>query len=236
MADILAVLYGRILNVDPNAPENPERDRLILSKGHGAAALYAVLAECGFFPVDWLDRYSDDHQPLAGHVAREGIPGVELATGSLGHGLAVALGMAIAARADELAVRTYALLSDGELDEGSTWEAVMLAGHLGCDNLTAIVDANAIQSFGRVSEVLELEPLSDKWRAFGWHVVEVDGHDHAALEAALPVVTPNKPTVVLARTVKGKGVSFMEDRLEWHYRSASADLFDRAMAELGETP
>jgi transketolase len=234
MADILAVLYGHVLNVDPQNPDWNERDHFILSKGHGAATLYATLAERGFFPVDWLQRYADDHQPLAGHVAKEGVPGIELATGSLGHGLPVALGMAIACQADALPSRVFALLSDGELDEGSNWEAILLAGHLKCKNLTTIVDANAIQSFGRVSDVLELEPLADKWRAFGWTVSEVDGHDHAALVSALSNSEQSKPGVVLARTVKGKGVSFMENKLEWHYRSARGETLEKALAELGE--
>jgi transketolase len=234
MADILAVLYGHVLKVDPKNPDWNDRDRFIISKGHGAATLYATLAERGFFPVEWLQRYSDDNQPLAGHVAKSGVPGIELATGSLGHGLPVALGMAIACQADALPSRVFALLSDGELDEGSNWEAILLAGHLKCKNLTAIVDANAIQSFGRVTDVLELEPLADKWRAFGWTVTEVDGHDYTALASALSNSEQRTPSVVLARTFKGKGVSFMENKLEWHYRSASGDNFDKALAELGE--
>jgi transketolase len=234
MADILAVLYGHVLKIDPQNPDWPERDRFVLSKGHGAATLYATLAESGFFPVDWLQGYSDDHQPLAGHVAKTGVPGIELATGSLGHGLPVALGMAIACQADAMPSRVFALLSDGELDEGSNWEAILLAGHLKCKNLTAIVDANAIQSFGSVSDVLDLEPLADKWRAFGWTVTEVDGHDHATLVSALSDSEQSKPGVVLARTVKGKGVSFMEGKLEWHYRSANGENLDKALVELGE--
>jgi transketolase len=234
MADILAVLYGRVLKVDPQNPDWKERDRFVLSKGHGAATLYATLAESGFFPIDWLQYYSDDNQALAGHVAKTGVPGVELATGSLGHGLPVALGMAIACRADALSSRVIALLSDGELNEGSNWEAIMLAGHLKCRNLTVVIDANAIQSFGRVSDILDLEPLADKWRAFGWHVTEVDGHDHAALHSALTVGNSHKPGVILARTIKGKGVSFMENKLEWHYRSASGENLEKALTELGE--
>jgi transketolase len=234
MADILAVLYGAVLKIDPKAPDGADRDRLVVSKGHGAAALYAALAETGFFPVEWLDRYCDDHQPLAGHVARSGVPGVEVATGSLGHGLSIALGMAIAARSDGLRSRSFVLLSDGELDEGSTWEAVMLAGHMGVGNLLAIVDCNGIQSFGRVSDVLDLEPLAEKWSAFRWDVVEVDGHDVAALIRVLGAAPGAKPRVVLARTVKGKGVSFMQDRLEWHYRSPKGDDLSNALAELGE--
>ncbi|MBS38987.1 MAG: transketolase [Thiotrichales bacterium] len=233
MADILAVLYGKILQVDPKKPDLPERDRLILSKGHGAAALYAVLAERGFFPTDWLRRYCDDDQPLAGHVSHVGVPGVEASTGSLGHGLSLAAGIALAAQADSSSAHTYVVLSDGELDEGSSWEAIMLAGHLQLVGLTAIVDANGIQSFGSVSEVLDLEPLADKWRTCGWAVLDIDGHDHVALREALSTTDSSPhPRVVIARTVKGKGVSFMENRLEWHYRSPSGDNLNRALAEL----
>jgi transketolase len=234
IADILAVLYGDVLRVDPAQPARPERDRFVLSKGHAAAALYAVLAERGFFPKEWLDDYCADGSRLAGHVIHHGVPGVEVSTGSLGHGLNVATGMALAAKRSGASYRVYALLSDGECDEGSTWEAALFAPHHHLDNLTAIIDANGIQSFGSVSEVLELEPFADKWRAFGWHVVELDGHDHAALAAAFERRAANgKPTVVLARTVKGKGVSFMENQLLWHYRSPDAAELARALDELG---
>jgi transketolase len=233
MADILAVLYSDILRVDPLHPDAPGRDKFVLSKGHGAAALYATLAECGFFSPSWLERFGEDNQPLAGHVTREGVPGVELSTGSLGHGLPVALGMALAARADGTGARSFAMLSDGELDEGSTWEAAMLAGHLKIGQLTVVIDCNGIQSFGRVKDVLDLEPLADKWKAFGWNVTEIDGHDHSALFKALSRSPGVQPQVIIARTIKGKGVSFMEDRLEWHYRSPGGDLLDKALAELG---
>jgi len=237
MADILAVLYGELLRVDPQRPDWSARDRLVLSKGHGAAALYAVLAERGYFPIDWLARFCEDHQPLAGHVTSAGVPGVEVSTGSLGHGLPIALGMALAARADGNGTRTVAVLSDGDLNEGSSWEAIMLAGHLRLSELTAVVDANRIQSFGAVAEVLEIEPLAEKWRSWGWSVADIDGHDHAALRRALGPAEADSgtaPRAVIARTVKGKGVSFMEDRLEWHYRSPRGDELQRALAELGE--
>ncbi len=236
MADILAVLYGAVLAVEPQQPQASDRDRFVLSKGHGAAALYATLAESGFFPLEWLDHFGADNQPLAGHVTRTGVPGIEASTGSLGHGLSMALGMALAARADKNGARVFALLSDGELDEGSTWEAVMLAGHLQPTNLTAVIDYNDIQSFGRVREVLDLDPLADKWRACCWRVSEVDGHDHQALRTALDSPPAAAPHVVIAQTVKGKGVSFMEDRLEWHYRVAKDELLDQALADLGEAP
>jgi transketolase len=232
IAEILAVLYARTLRVDPARPSWPERDRFILSKGHAAAALYAVLAETGFFPPEWLASYCADGSPLLGHVT-SGVAGVELSTGSLGHGLPVGCGLALAAKRGGERHRVVVLLSDGELDEGSSWEAALFAPQHGLDNLVAIVDYNRIQSFGRVQEVLELDPLADKWRAFRWDVVEVDGHDVAALERALaPREGGRRPLAVVAHTVKGKGVSFMEDQLLWHYRSPDADQLRQALAEI----
>jgi transketolase len=232
-ADILAVLYARVLRVDPADPKAPDRDRFVMSKGHAAAVLYAVLAERGFFAVADLDGYCSKGSALTGHVSH-GVAGVELSTGSLGHGLPVAVGMAMAARADGRGSRVFCLLSDGECDEGSNWEAALFAPHHHLDNLVAIVDYNKIQSFGRTAEVLDLEPFADKWRAFGWHVVELDGHDRAALERALceaPVVA-DRPTVVIAHTVKGRGVGYMEDRLEWHYRSPNPEQLAAALDEV----
>ncbi len=234
MADILAVLYGDVLRVDPLDPNRPERDRFILSKGHGTAILYAVLAETGFFPVEWLDHYCELGSPLAGHVTRHGVPGVELSTGALGHGLGVGLGMALAGKRDGLDSRVFVVLSDGECDEGSIWEAALLAPQHRLDNLVAVVDYNKIQSFGTIAEVLELHPFAEKWRAFRWDVVELDGHDHSALRQALtaPPSGSGRPTVVLAHTVKGKGVEYMEDRLLWHYRSPTAEQLATALAGL----
>ncbi|TPQ36282.1 transketolase [Bradyrhizobium guangdongense] len=234
MADILAVLYTRILRVDPNNARAPGRDRFVLSKGHATAILYAALAECGFFPVDELKTYCKDGSILTGHVSHA-VPGVEVSTGSLGHGLPIAIGMAIAARAEGRGSRVFCLLSDGECDEGSTWEGILFAPHHGLANLCAIVDFNKIQSFGSVAEVLNLEPFADKWRAFGWHVEEVDGHDGTDLERALSAapVASGRPVVTIAHTVKGKGVSFMENRLEWHYRAPSAEQLAAALAEVG---
>jgi transketolase len=236
MADILAVLYGAVLRVDPARPDWEDRDRFILSKGHGAAALYATLAERGFFPAQWLRTYCGDGSRLAGHVAHHDVPGVEVSSGSLGHGLSIACGMALAGRRDGRPYRVFALLSDGECDEGSIWEAVLFAPHHRLDNLVAVVDYNKIQSFGPVAEVLDLEPFAAKWRAFGWAVREVDGHDHRQLHDALRPggggAERPRPTVVIAHTVKGKGVSFMEDDLAWHYRSPSPEQLARALAEL----
>jgi transketolase len=234
MADILAVIYGEVLRNDPLDPTNHERDRLVVSKGHAAAIVYAVLAEADFIPVDWLDGYCEDNSRLAGHVTHRNVPGVELSTGSLGHGLPVGAGMALAAKRDGRNSRVYVILSDGEMDEGSNWEAIQFAQQFKLDNLVAIVDYNKIQSFGRVSEVSELEPFADKWRAFNWGVREIDGHDHAVLSetfASLPF-TAGQPNVVIAHTVKGKGVSFMEDKLAWHYKSANAEELALALAEL----
>ncbi|MCA9080762.1 MAG: transketolase [Planctomycetaceae bacterium] len=234
MADILATLYGGTLNVDPNDPQKPDRDRFILSKGHAGAAVYAALAETGFFPVEQLKTHFQNGSKLSGHVSHKGIPGVELSTGSLGHGLGVATGMAYAAKLKGATHRVYCLLSDGECDEGSNWEAILFAGHHQLNNLVAIIDYNKIQSLAPVSETLALEPFADKWRAFGWGVVECDGHDHAQLRecfAELPA-QGGQPTVVIAHTIKGKGVSFMENTVEWHYFTARGEKFDQALREL----
>jgi len=235
MADLLAVLYGRILRIDPKQPEAAERDRFVLSKGHACAALYAVLAERGFFPKDWLEDFYQDGARLAGHATHVGVPGVEVSTGSLGHGLPIACGMALAGKRDGCGYRVFVMLSDGECDEGSTWEAALFAGHHQMDNLIAIVDYNKIQSLGTVKEVLDLEPLAEKWRAFGWSTREIDGHDLAQIEETLTSVPAesNKPTCVVAHTVKGKGVSFMENKLLWHYRAPDQEEMTKALAELG---
>lgn len=233
-ADLLAHLYGGFLRVDPERPEWPERDLFLLSKGHAAAVLYATLALTGFFPEDWLDSYCQNGSHLAGHVSHEGVPGVEVSTGSLGHGLPLGLGMALARQRSQHPGRVVVLLSDGECDEGSTWEAALLAPQLGLENLLAIVDFNKIQALGHTAQVADLEPLDEKWRSFRWGVRRIDGHDHQAIRdafGAIPFV-PGRPSVILADTVKGKGVSFMEDRLLWHYRSPDDEELDRALAEL----
>jgi transketolase len=221
-----------VLHVDAKRPLWGERDRLIVSKGHGAAVLYAVLAESGFFPVADLMTYGQDGSPLTGHVSHH-VPGVELSTGSLGHGLPVGCGLALAAHKDAAAWRTYVIVSDGELDEGSNWEAILFAGHHRLDRLTALVDYNKIQSFGGVKEVLDLEPLADKWRSFGWTVCEIDGHDHAAIAAALAADHAGRPKAILAHTVKGKGVTFMEGQLAWHYQAPDPKQLALALGELG---
>lgn len=234
MADILAVLYGAVLRVDPSQPQWPDRDRLIISKGHAAAIVYAALAERGFIDPDMLESYCGDGSLLAGHVTRT-VPGVELSTGSLGHGLPVAAGMALAAKRDGANWRSVCIVSDGELNEGSNWEAIQFAQHFGLDQLICVVDYNKIQSFGSVAEVSELHPLADKFAAFNWGVREIDGHDHAALQNSFmdaPFVH-GRPSVILAHTVKGKGVSFMEGKLLYHYRNPSDDDLIAALAEVG---
>jgi transketolase len=238
IADLLAALYGGVMRIDPTRPEWPERDRFILSKGHAAAAVYAVLAERGFFPVHWLDTYYHNGSLLAGHISHDRVPGVEVSTGSLGHGLSIGCGMALVGKRDGRSYRVFALLSDGECDEGSTWEAALFAGFHRLDNLVAIVDYNKIQSLGRVEEVLDLEPFAEKWRGCRWAVREVDGHDVGQIDEALASVPfePGKPSCLLAHTVKGKGVSFMENQLLWHYRTPDPDEYRRAQLELEGCP
>lgn len=237
MADILAVYYGSICAKRPSEPKWPERDRFILSKGHAGAGVYAVLAETGFFPVEELRTHYANGSRLSGHVSHKGVPGVEISTGSLGHGLPIGAGMAFAAKLDGKGHRVTVLLGDGECDEGSNWEAILFAAHHKLSNLVAIIDYNKLQSLCPVEETLALEPFADKWRAFGWQVVEVDGHDHDALRVALDVdpSTGGKPTCIIAHTVKGKGVSFMEHSVLWHYRNPQGVEYENAMAELGVT-
>jgi transketolase len=233
VVDILAVLYGGVLRHRPAEPTWPDRDRLILSKGHAAAAGYAALARAGYFSPQLLESYCQNDSPMAGHLtAAAGAPGVEMSTGSLGHGLPVGAGMALYAKRAGAPRRVFVVLSDGECDEGSTWEAALFSSHHHLNNLCAIIDYNRIQSFGRVDDVLALEPLADKWRAFGWDVREADGHDHDALAEVLRGTDPTRPQVVIAHTIKGKGVSFMEDDLLWHYRSPDDAQLARALAEV----
>lgn len=238
MAEILAVLYGGALRIDPDRPTDPGRDRLILSKGHACAGLYAALAERGFFPIDWLESFYSNGARLAGHATAGDIPGIEVSTGSLGHGLPIACGMAKAAKIDGDGYRIVALLSDGECDEGSNWEAALFAPHHRLDNLVAIVDYNKIQSLGSTAEVLGLEPLADKWRSFGWSVREVDGHDLGIVRETLESLPfeEGRPSCIVAHTIKGKGVSFMEGELLWHYRTPQGSEYSAALLELGETP
>lgn len=234
MTDIIAILYGCVMRFDPENPKWPDRDRFILSKGHAGAGIYAALAECGFFPIAKLRTHYQDGSDLSGHVSHKGVPGVELSTGSLGHGLPVAVGMAKAAQLNSALHRVFCVLSDGECDEGSNWEAAMFASHHRLLSLTVIIDYNKIQSLGSVAETLALEPFADKWRSFGWDVREVDGHDHVQLKGALVPRerTNDKPLCVIAHTVKGKGVSFMENSVLWHYRNPQGEEYQAACREL----
>jgi transketolase len=233
MADIIAVLYGETLRIDPARPDWPGRDRFILSKGHAGACVYAALAERDFFRVEILDQHYQNGSHLSGHVSHKGIPGVDLSTGSLGHGLGVGAGMAFNLRRTSGNERVYVVLSDGECDEGSVWEAALFAGHHRLANLCAVIDHNKLQSIGPVSEALGLDPLDDKWRAFGWAVLRVDGHDHQALRSAFAEVADDRATCIIADTVKGRGVSFMENQVLWHYRAPRGEEFVAAMRELG---
>ncbi len=233
-ADILSVLYFGALRVDPSDPRSPGRDRFIMSKGHCSGALYAALAAAGFFPVEELDTYMQPLSRLNGHPDRNKVPGVEANTGPLGHGLPIGAGAALAAKMDGASWRTFVLVGDGELQEGSNWEAAMMAAHHGLDNLTVIVDRNRLQQGDATENTARLDPLAAKWRAFGWDVVEVDGHDHTALLRVFqaPPVAPGRPTCVIAHTRKGKGVSFMEDRVEWHHHVPSREELEAALKEL----
>lgn len=232
--DILTILYWKVLSINPNNPHDPNRDRFILSKGHAAAAFYAALAHRGFFPLDVLDTYVKNGSSLAEHPSPHGIPGVEAATGSLGHGLPVALGMALAAKIQQRKYRVFVLLSDGECNEGSVWEAALFAAANKLDNVIAFVDYNKWQATGRSNDVLGLHSLQQKWQAFGWNCVEVDGHSFQDLLMAITTNPPlGKPTMIICHTIKGKGISFMEDDNNWHYRIPTVEEVRKAKQELG---
>jgi transketolase len=233
-ADILVTLYFAVLRIDKDRPDAPDRDRFIMSKGHCSASLYATLAAAGFLPEEELETFAQPLSRLSGHPDRTKTPGVEASTGTLGHGLPVAVGAALAARIDGAAWRTLVLTGDGELQEGSNWEAAMAAAHFGLDNLTLVVDRNMLQQGDATERTIRLEPLAEKWRAFGWAVREVNGHDHAALLEAfgrLPF-EPGRPSCIIAHTHKGCGVSFIEDRPEWHHRVPTDEELEAALLEL----
>ena len=234
VADILAALFFSVLLVDPSNPGDPERDRFVLSKGHAAASLYSTLALRGFLPVEELSTFLQPNSRLGGHPSHRHLPVIEASTGPLGHGLPIAVGMALAARLDRSTRSTFVLTGDGELEEGSNWEAIMLAAHYRLANLTLIVDRNGMQQGDTTEATVRLEPLAAKLEAFGWTVQAVDGHDPAALVEALSrSATDERPKCVLARTHKGRGVSFMEDQPGWHNKVISEDDLQRALAELG---
>ncbi|MBI2952811.1 MAG: transketolase [Chloroflexi bacterium] len=232
--EIVTSLLFAVMRHDPANPKWPGRDRLVLSKGHAAPVLYAALATAGYFPKDWLNSLRKIGSPLQGHPYARSTPGVEISTGSLGQGLSVAVGMALAGRLDRADYRVYAVVGDGESDEGQIWEAAMAAGHYRLDNLVGILDYNGLQIDGPNREVMNVEPLADKWRSFGWHVQEVDGHDFAQLLSALATAADVKgqPSMIVARTTKGKGVSFMENVVDFHGKAPTAEQVELALREL----
>lgn len=236
MNDILAVLYGKVMRIDPRNPLWEDRDRFLLSKGHGALALYVALAEAGIIPMDELKTYEAPESDLTGQPGLCVEKGIEIGSGSLGHGLAIGIGMALAGKKVHKDYQTYVLMGDGECNEGSVWEGAMSAAHLKLDNLTAIIDANGIQSDGVCEAILDMGPHEDKWRAFGWEAVVVDGHDITALLEvfAAPRQFPNRPRAIIAKTVKGKGVSFMENNNDWHHNRLTKALHETGMAGLAE--
>lgn len=232
-ADILTCLYFYVMRQNPKDPDWPDRDRFHLSKGHCCPALYAVLAEVGYFPKSELMNLRKFGAMLQGHPDRH-TPGINVCSGSLGQGLSVALGMSLAAKIDKKDYRTYCVLGDGEIQEGNVWEAAMAAAHYKCDNLCAILDYNGFQIDGRVSEVMAVEPLAEKWRSFGWHVIEIDGHNMANIYKAFETAKKikEKPTMIIAKTIKGKGVSFMENVVDFHGRAPSSQESELAVKEL----
>ena len=219
MADILAVLYLKILHINPADPKHPKRDRLIISKGHAAASVYAALALRGFFSMEELKTFCMPGSRLLGHVNHD-VPGIEYSSGSLGHGLSIGAGIALAEEKEKLGFRTFVIASDGELNEGSSWEAILFAGHHRLKNLTLIIDYNRMQALGYTSDILDLDPLGKKLEAFGWDVLEVDGHDYTLLEKAFqPSCLSIKPKAIIAFTTKGRGIACMENSLAWHYKN-----------------
>jgi len=229
--DILTMLYFKIMNIDPNNPTLKSRDKFILSKGHGSSALYSTLAERGYFSKNLLDGFYVDGGQLPGHLDKDAVPGVEVSSGSLGHGLSIGIGMAIANKIDKLDNHVYVMCGDGELNEGSVWEAIMFAPHHNLANLTMIVDYNKLQGYGKTNEVINLEPLNQKLQSFNWDVLEIDGHNYEEIEKALSQQT-SKPKVIIAHTIKGKGVSYMENEFVWHYKSPNNEQLKQAMKEL----
>jgi transketolase len=233
-ADIVAALYFSVLRIDPDRPDWPDRDRFVLSKGHACPVLYAALARRGYFPEEELWTLRKLGSRLQGHPDIRKTPGIDATTGSLGQGISVAVGLALAAKIDERPYRVYTLLGCGESQEGQVWEAAMSAAHYKLDNLTAIVDYNRLQLDGTLDEIMEIAPLAEKWRAFGWQVIEIDGHDMARILEALTAArqTTGKPCVIIARTIKGKGVSFMENQVKWHAGAISGEQVEQALVDL----
>ena len=236
-ADILAALYFEIMRIDPENPDWDNRDRFVLSKGHAAPALYAVLAERGYFPRKWLERFSADGSPLQKHPDKNLVPGVEIPTGSLGQGLSVAIGIALDGRLRQKDYRVYAIVGDGECDGGQIWEAAMAAAHFKLDKLTVFLDHNGLQVDGANREIMNLEPLVDKWKAFGWYVISINGHNMREIISAVQKASgfKVKPTMIIASTVKGKGVPFIENKVEWHANAFSTEEAKQALAYLSRS-
>ena len=234
VADTLTYLYFAKMNVDPDNPLMPERDRLVLSKGHTAPALYSVLAQRGFFPVQELKTLRHIGSKLQGHPVYKKVPGVDMSTGSLGQGISAACGMALSGKLSEDYYKVYAVLGDGEIEEGQVWEAAMFAAHYQLDNLVAIVDNNGLQIDGRISDVMSPYPIDEKFRSFGWHVITIDGHDFNQIEKAFNEAenVSGQPTVIIQKSIKGKGVSFMEDQVSWHGTAPNEEQYNQAMTEL----
>lgn len=229
--DVLSVLYSGVANISVENLTKHDRDIVILSKGHAAAAIYSVLALEGFFDIGWLAKYCQDGAPLGGHVTYKGVPGVELSTGSLGHGLPYGLGIAMARKRSDTPGKIYIVMSDGECDEGTTWESALIANHFNLDNLCVIVDRNRIQSLTYTEETIALEPFAKKWEAFGWQVDEVDGHNYLELVTSISKKS-TKPKCIIANTTKGKGVDFMEDTVLWHYKSPDSNELNMAIQQI----
>lgn len=232
IVEILVALYFKVLNTSPENPTYPDRDRFILSKGHACPGFYAVLRERGFLTQEELGGFALDGGILEHHPSKDLSRGIEVSTGSLGHGLSIGAGMALAAKVDKKPYKTYILLGDGELNEGSIWEAAMFAGHHQLNDLIALVDYNRIQALGSTTDILDLDPLEEKWKAFGWHVQEIDGHDFEQIFYSLSSISPDKPNVIILNTTKGKGISFMENELLWHYRAPDDAEYEQALKEL----
>jgi transketolase len=233
--DVAVAIYFSRMNFDPANPKWEDRDRFILSKGHAAPLLYAIMAEAGYFPKETVDTLRTIESPLQGHPCCKRLPGIEVSTGSLGQGLSVANGMALGLRLDNKSARVYCIMGDGEIQEGQIWEAAMTSAHYRIDNLCAVVDNNRLQIDGRVRDVMNIEPIGDKWKAFGWHVIDIDGHDMESILKALDEAeaVKGKPTVIIANTKKGKGVSFFEDKVEYHGVAPTKEEFEQAVKELG---
>ncbi len=238
-ADILTVLYFGILKINPKKPSDPNRDRFILSKGHAVAALYATLAEKGFFPKKMLETFCQNDSLLPGHSTKDTAPGVEVSTGGLGHGLPMGIGMALAAKQDKKNHRIFVLMSDGECNEGTTWESALFAAHHRLDNIVVMVDRNGQQGLGKTKDIINMDPFKEKWEAFGWSAKEIDGHNIIAIEKTLQSIPfkKNVPSIIIANTIKGKGVSYMEkNQLTWHYKNPNEEQHKIALSELDKQP